>query len=57
MILRLLKTAWSQCKTIDYKIGDFQARLLLSIFYFVVLGPYPLSVRILSGPKRINSSD
>jgi hypothetical protein len=55
------KAAWAKRKTIAHKIGDFQSQLLLSIFYFVVLGPFALSARIFSdplklGPKRINFS-
>ena len=61
MIRRTLKIAWAKWKTIAHTIGDFQSRLLLSTFYFVVLGPFALSARAFSdplklGPKKINFS-
>lgn len=48
-----LKTLWEKWKVIAHKIGDFQARVLLSIFYFVVFGPFAVGLRILSNPLRI----
>ena len=50
MIPRALKAAWAKWQVIAHKIGDFQSRLLLSIFYFVVLGPFALGARIVSDP-------
>jgi hypothetical protein len=53
MILRTLKAVWSRWKVIAHKIGDFQARLLLSLFYFAILGPFALGARIFSDPLRL----
>ena len=41
-VLRHLWTGW---KRFGRMIGDFQARLLLTVFYFVVLAPFALIVR------------
>jgi hypothetical protein len=44
--LRALGARW---KVIAHRIGDAQARMLLSIFYFAVLGPFALVVRAFPG--------
>ena len=50
---RLLKTVWNGWKRVAHKIGDFQARLLLSVFYFGVLGPFALGMKLCSDPLRV----
>jgi len=37
-----LKRLWQGWKRVGKKIGDFQARLLLTIFYFVILAPFEI---------------
>jgi hypothetical protein len=49
-MLRYLLASW---KVAAHKIGDFQARLLLNIFYFLVLTPFALGVKMFSDPLRI----
>ncbi|HKD68837.1 MAG TPA: hypothetical protein VKB84_18480 [Candidatus Binataceae bacterium] len=44
---------WAAWKKIARKIGDFQARILLTIFYFVLLAPFALVVRRTSDPLAI----
>ena len=34
-------------------VGDIQARLLLSLFYFLVLGPFALALRALADPLSL----
>lgn len=41
---------WERWKSIAHTIGNFQARLLLSLFYFLVLSPFGLGVRLFSDP-------
>jgi hypothetical protein len=41
----LLRRAWAGWKRFGKKVGDFQARLLLTFFYFVILAPFGLAVR------------
>ena len=49
----LLRRLWSGWKRIGRKIGDFQARVLLTFFYFVVLAPFAMGVRLLADPLRL----
>jgi len=36
---------WARWKTVAHVIGNFQARVLLSVFYFVVVPPFALIVK------------
>lgn len=47
---------WEQWKRIARKIGDFQARALMTVFYFVILGPVALAIRWRSDPLAIKPS-
>jgi hypothetical protein len=44
---------WEQWKRIARKIGDFQARALMTVFYFVILGPVAMMVGWRSDPLAI----
>ncbi len=44
---------WAAWKRVARKIGDFQARVLLTIFYFVLLAPFALIVRRTSDPLAV----
>ncbi len=50
----LLKALWARWKIIAHRIADFQARVLLSLFYLGVLGPFALAVEMFSDPLRIH---
>jgi hypothetical protein len=41
----LLKRFWERWKRVARKIGDFQARLILGIFYFIILGPFSFLIK------------
>ncbi|MBM3220267.1 MAG: hypothetical protein FJZ38_16605 [Candidatus Rokubacteria bacterium] len=43
--MTLLRRAWEGWKRVGRKVGDVQARVLLTIFYFVILAPFGLGVR------------
>lgn len=47
------KRAWEGWKRIATVIGDFQARVVLSLFYFVVVLPFGVSVRLFADPLAI----
>ncbi len=47
---------WRGWKRIAHKIGDFQARVLLTVFYFVILAPFALIVRLAADPLAVKSS-
>ena len=49
----MLRRAWQAWKRIAHKIGNFQARVLLTIFYGLVVLPFGLVTRWLSDPLRI----
>jgi hypothetical protein len=49
----MLARLWARWKVIARKIGDVQSRLLLCVFYFVILAPFGVAVRLLSDPLRL----
>ena len=49
----LLRRVWHYWAEAANYIGDFQARLLLTLFYFTVLMPYGLIVRLFGDPLHI----
>jgi hypothetical protein len=51
--MTLLKALWETWKIVARKIGDFQARALLSFFYFVLLGPFAFVVKTFSDPLSL----
>jgi hypothetical protein len=50
-----IKDLWAAWKRIARKIGDFQARVLLTIFYFVLLAPFALIMRRTSDPLAMKA--
>lgn len=40
----MFRRIWNWWKGVARKIGDFQARILLGIFYFLILGPFALLI-------------
>lgn len=44
---------WERWKRIARKIGDFQARALMTIFYFLVVGPVAVALRWRSDPLAL----
>jgi hypothetical protein len=51
--VRLARRAWARWTAIAHVIGTFQARVLLSVFYFVVVPPFALIVRLGRDPLRL----
>ena len=52
-VLRALLKSW---KSIAHKIGNFQARLILTVFYFIVVAPFALRVKVFSDPLQLKRS-
>jgi hypothetical protein len=48
----MLRRLWEAWKPIARKIGDFQARLMLGLFYFFLVGPFSIPVKF-SDPLSI----
>lgn len=52
-ILEKLKAAWKAWTRIAHVIGNFQARVLLTILYVVLVLPFGVIVRLFADPLRI----
>jgi hypothetical protein len=52
-MLNSLKKLWAAWKRIAHRIGDFQARVLLTVIYAVLVLPFGLAIRLFSDPLRI----
>lgn len=44
---------WEGWKRVGRKLGTFQARVLLTVFYFVILAPFALLLRLTSDPLAL----
>jgi hypothetical protein len=51
----VLKRYWQSWKPVAHAVGTFQARVLLTLFYAVLVLPFGLFVRLFSDPLRIKS--
>lgn len=51
----MLKRAWQIWKQAAHALGTFQARVLLTIFYAVLVLPFGIFARLFSDPLRIKS--
>ncbi len=49
----MLKRLWEAWKRIAHAIGNFQARVLLTLLYAVLVLPFGLAVRLFADPLRI----
>jgi hypothetical protein len=51
-----VRNLWEGWKRVARKIGDFQARLLMTVFYFLILGPLAMVLRWRSDPLAIKAT-
>ncbi|PYV75006.1 MAG: hypothetical protein DMG97_07325 [Acidobacteria bacterium] len=49
----MITKAWRAWKRIAQKIGNLQARILLTAFYAVLMFPFGMAVRLLFDPLRV----
>ncbi len=49
----MLRSLWRRWLTLAHKIGTFQSRVLLTLFYFVFLAPFGLAMRLLADPLHM----
>ncbi len=49
----MLRKLWSHWLTLARKIGQFQSRIILTLFYFVFVTPFGLAVRLLADPLHM----
>lgn len=54
--MSLLKMLWEHWKVLAHRIGHFQTRLLLLLFYYVVATPFALALKLLSDPLRLGAA-
>ena len=52
----LLRKIWDGWKKIARKIGDFNARVILTIFYLILLMPFALLVKAFTDPLEIKKN-
>jgi hypothetical protein len=50
-----LKVLWDAWKRLAHKIGNFQARVLLTILYAIVVLPFGVAARLFSDALRIKN--
>lgn len=50
---RSVKRGWQAWTRLAHKIGNFQARVLLTLLYVVVFFPFGMAVRLFADPLRI----
>jgi hypothetical protein len=53
----MFRRLWEHWKVIAHKIGTFQSRVLLNIFYFVILAPFGLGVKLFADPLRMRQQN
>jgi hypothetical protein len=51
----LIRRSWIWWKKIARIIGDFNARVILTLFYFIFLAPFGLAMRFLADPLAIKN--
>lgn len=49
----MLRKAWDAWKRIAQKIGNFQARVLLTLIYGSLILPFGLLIRLFADPLRL----
>jgi len=50
---KLLARIWQSWKAFAAELGDFQGRILLAWFYFVIVTPFGILVRLMSDPLKV----
>ena len=54
-IHKLANSLWHKWKFIAEKIGNFNARVLLTVFYFLFITPFTLMIKLFSDPLKMKS--
>lgn len=49
----MMKSFWEKWQRVARRIGDFQARVILTVLYFVIIGPFALIVRGVADPLSL----
>jgi len=51
----VLRRLWEGWMRVAQRIGNVQARVMLTVFYIVIVAPFALAVRALSDPMRFGA--
>lgn len=51
--MKVVKQLWRRWLSVARKIGEFQSRVVLTIFYFTFAAPFALGVKVFSDPLRL----
>jgi len=54
-VVQNLKAFWDAWKRVAHKIGNFQARVILTVLYAVLILPFGLAARLFSDPLKIKT--
>jgi hypothetical protein len=54
--MSLPRRIWEGWKKIARKIGDFNARVILTVFYLVLLMPFAILVKLFTDPLEIKKN-
>ena len=55
--MTFLKLLWKKWQPIAQAIGNFQAQVILTLFYLVIMFPLGVIFRLFADPLRIRSVD
>ena len=50
-----IKKLWQSWKNFSKRMGGFQSRIILSLFFFIFVSPFALAVKIFSDPLNIKN--
>ena len=53
MLVASLRAFWRGFSRVMERVGNFQARVLLTVFYLVIAAPFGLGIRVFSDPLRL----
>jgi len=51
--MRFLKFLWQKWLIVARPIGNFQAQLILSLFYFIILAPVAIFLKFFADPLNL----
>lgn len=49
----MLRKLWTHWLVLARKIGQFQSRIILTLFYFVFVTPFGIAVRLFADPLHV----
>ena len=55
--MNVLRTVWRKWRAFGKVMGDFVARIVMTIFYFTIAIPFGIGVRLFKDPLRLKSKE